>query len=224
MRHTHWDRLRDVRNGTSDPGRPTGHRACNDARMPSFVGPVLSPGLLSDSVQPVLRADGLVLRPWEAADVATVVAAYADPDIERWHVRSMTRMEAMDWVRIAGTDWREGRAASWAIESEGAVVGRMTLKLRLSHGLAEAAYWTLPSARGQGVATLALQAATRWAFDIGLHRVELEHSTQNLPSCRVALKAGYSVEGTRRAAALHGDGWHDMHLHGRVQNLVEASG
>jgi RimJ/RimL family protein N-acetyltransferase len=99
----------------------------------------------------------------------------------------------------------------------------MTLKLRLSHGVAEAAYWTLPAARGRGVATRALQEVTRWAFDVGLHRVELEHSTQNLPSCRVALKAGFLVEGTRRSAGLHGDGWHDMHLHGRVNNLAAAS-
>lgn len=65
-----------------------------------------------------------------------------------------------------------------------------------------------------------LQMATRWAFDIGLHRVELQHSTRNVPSCRVAGKAGFSVEGTKRAAVLHSDGWHDMHLHGRVNDLV----
>ena len=188
--------------------------------MPSLVGPVLPSGQISDSVQPVLHADGLVLRAWEVNDAAAVVAAYADPDIERWHVRSMTSFEATEWIRAAEAAWREERAASWAIQAAGAVVGRMTLKLRLSHGLAAAAYWTLPTARGRGVATLALQTATRWAFDMGLHRVEFEHSTQNLPSCRVASKAGFSVEGTRRSAALHGDGWHDMHLHGRVNNAA----
>ena len=191
--------------------------------MPSLVAPVLPPGRISDSVQPVLRTEWIVLRPWEDEDAATVVAAYADPDIERWHVRSMTTVEATDWIRAAEVAWREGRAASWAIQAAGGVVGRMTLKLRLSHGLAEAAYWTLSTARGQGVASLALRTATRWGFDIGLHRVELEHSTQNLPSCRVADRAGFPVEGTRRSAALHGDGWHDMHLHGRVNDTAATS-
>ena len=190
--------------------------------MPSLVGPVLPSGRISDSVQPVLRADGLVLRAWEAVDAAAVVVAYADPDIERWHVRSMTSLEATEWIRDAEAAWREERAASWAIQAAGAVVGRMTLKLRLSHGLAEAAYWTLPTARGRGVASLALRTATRWAFDVGLHRVELEHSTQNLGSCRVAGKAGFSVEGIRRSAGWHGDGWHDMHLHGRVNHTVST--
>jgi RimJ/RimL family protein N-acetyltransferase len=191
--------------------------------MPSLVEPVLPSGQISDSVQPILRADGFVLRPWEVEDATMVVAAYADPDIERWHVRSMTDVEATEWIQSGVAAWREERAASWAIQSAGAVVGRMTLKLRPSHGLAEAAYWTLPTARGRGFATLALRTATRWAFDIGLHRVELEHSTQNLPSCRVAGKAGFSVEGTRRGAGLHGDGWHDMHLHGRVKTAPSAT-
>lgn len=40
--------------------------------------------------------------------------------------------------------------------------------------------------------------------------------TANAASCRVALKAGFAAEGTRRSAALHADGWHDMHLHARI--------
>jgi hypothetical protein len=34
---------------------------------------------------------------------------------------------------------------------------------------------------------------------------------------RVAGKAGFAFEGTKRSAVLHQDGWHDMHLHARVQ-------
>ena len=67
-----------------------------------------------------------------------------------------------------------------------------------------------------GVAPQALVAATQWAFDHGFHRVQLEHSVQNQASCRAAAKAHSPSEGTRRSAALHADGWHDMHLHGRV--------
>ena len=33
----------------------------------------------------------------------------------------------------------------------------------------------------------------------------------------MAAKAGYVLEGTRRQQALHWDGWHDMHLHARLQ-------
>jgi ribosomal-protein-alanine N-acetyltransferase len=57
---------------------------------------------------------------------------------------------------------------------------------------------------------------TRWAHEAGLRRLELAHSTQDPASCRVAGKAGYVVEGTRRRALLHEDGWHDMHLHAHL--------
>jgi RimJ/RimL family protein N-acetyltransferase len=190
--------------------------------MPSLVEPVLASGQISDSVQPVLQAEGMLLRPWEVEDTAAVVAAYADPDIERWHVRSMTTVEATEWIRAGEAAWRDETAASWAIQAAEGVVGRMSLKLRLSHGLAEAAYWVLPTARRRGYATVALRTATRWAFDIGLHRVELEHSTRNPSSCRVADRAGFTAEGTRRSAGLHGDGWHHMHLHGRVDDTAAA--
>jgi RimJ/RimL family protein N-acetyltransferase len=84
--------------------------------------------------------------------------------------------------------------------------------------VAEVAYWTTRAARGRGVAPRATTALTRWAFDeIGFHRLELMHATANEASCRVAGKAGFALEGTKRSAVLHQDGWHDMHLHARVQ-------
>ncbi|WP_297548795.1 GNAT family protein [Amycolatopsis sp.] len=54
----------------------------------------------------------------------------------------------------------------------------------------------------------------------GLHRLDIQHSVANSASCRVAEKAGFTYEGTLRSSALHTDGWHDMHLHARVQGDV----
>jgi len=69
-----------------------------------------------------------------------------------------------------------------------------------------------------GVAARATTTLTRWALDeIGLHRLELLHATANGASCKVAAKAGFVLEGTKRSAGWHQDGWHDMHLHARVQ-------
>jgi RimJ/RimL family protein N-acetyltransferase len=42
----------------------------------------------------------------------------------------------------------------------------------------------------------------------------------NVASCRVALYAGFAAEGTKRGEARHADGWHDMHLHARLENDV----
>lgn len=43
------------------------------------------------------------------------------------------------------------------------------------------------------------------------------HAVRNEASCRVAIKTGFVLEGTKRSAVLHPDGWHDMHLHARVR-------
>ncbi len=81
----------------------------------------------------------------------------------------------------------------------------------------------LPHARGRGVAHRALRTVTDWMFaHVGLHRVELLHSTRNLASCSVAEKAGYTLEGTKRRHTLHADGWHDMHLHARLSDDPES--
>ncbi|MEU6659307.1 GNAT family protein [Streptomyces sp. NPDC046821] len=103
--------------------------------------------------------------------------------------------------------WRGERRASWAVAEADTdeVVGRAGLRaLSLDEGQAAVAYWVLPAAQGKGVAPRAVAALTRWAFDeIGFHRLELQHSVGNLASCRVALRSGFALEGTQRAALLH---------------------
>ena len=45
----------------------------------------------------------------------------------------------------------------------------------------------------------------------------------NPASCRVAVKAGFREEGVRRGAALHADGWHDMHVHALLADDDQAA-
>ena len=157
-----------------------------------------------------------MLRPWSDDDVAAVVAAYQEPEIQRWHAHSMTPAEAQQWIDDAGSAWSAEQGASWAVVVDGALAGRMTLKFYLGDACAGAGYWTRRAVRGRGIAPQALVMAVQWAFEAGMHRVQLEHSTRNPASCRVASKAGFAGEGIRRSAALHADGWHDMHVHGRI--------
>lgn len=72
------------------------------------------------------------------------------------------------------------------------------------------------AARGRGAATAGVRTLSAWAFGVGVHRLYLNHSTMNEASCRVAQKAGFALEGTRRSAQLHADWWHDMHLHALI--------
>ncbi|MEU6825121.1 GNAT family N-acetyltransferase [Streptomyces atriruber] len=191
--------------------------------MPFKISDIVAAGSLARRVQPTLPAPGgLVLRPWSAADVPAVYEAFQDPVIQRWHARvADSESEVRGWIEGWRKAWADERDAYWAIADADtdALVGRVALRcIVLGDGQAEVAYWTMPSARGRGVAPRAVEALTEWAFEeVGLHRLELSHSMANEASCRVALKTGFAVEGTKRSALLHEDGWHDMHLHARIR-------
>ncbi|MFI1991126.1 GNAT family N-acetyltransferase [Actinoplanes sp. NPDC020271] len=186
--------------------------------MPSLVAPALPTGKLSASTQPSLPGDGLLLRPWQESDRAAVVAAYADPAIQRWHCHTMTADEAASWIAGWSRHWHNETGASWAIVDGTVVAGQVGLRrVDLVEGLAAISYWVLPEFRGRRIAPRALATLTAWSFGpLGLHRLELSHSTANQPSCRVAERAGYRAEGVKRSEARHADGWHDMHQHARL--------
>jgi len=76
---------------------------------------------------------------------------------------------------------------------------------------AEIGYGVRPHAHGQGFATEALVAVSRWALTAGgLQRTWLSINTDNLASMRVAQKAAFTLEGILRRASLEEDGLHDV--------------
>ncbi len=193
--------------------------------VPSLVAAFLESGSLASHDQPILETGELLLRHWDGRDAAAVVAAYSDPAIQQWHARTMTTDEACAWIEHWPQRWAEESGAGWAITADGVVQGQISLRrLHLHEGSAELSYWVLPPARGRAIAARAAEAITSWLFwNVGLHRLELAHSTRNGASCRVATKAGYALEGTKRQEALHADGWHDMHLHARLNPSAAAA-
>lgn len=190
--------------------------------MPRLVPPAIAPGSIGASPQPEIDGGvGLLLRPWADDDAAAAVAAFADPDIQRWHFRRLDSLdEAHAWIAGLAAGWAAETSADWAIvaPTSSAPVGRVALHLDLPGGWAEISYWVVPAARGCGLASRSVVAVARWAFaELGLQRIQLKHSVDNPASCRVAARAGFTVEGTMRQALFHDDGWHDMHLHARLR-------
>lgn len=185
--------------------------------MPRLVAPVLPVGSMRRRPQPSLAANGLVLRPWTLEDTAPLADAYADAAIQQWHHRSMTEDEARRWIHGARERWHAETDADFAVEEQGQLVGRVALRMVvLAAGQCELSYWTVPAARGAGVATRAARGLSAWALDdLGLFRIEARHSTQNPGSCRVAEASGYAYEATLERQHLHADGWHDVHVHTR---------
>ncbi|MER6012962.1 GNAT family N-acetyltransferase [Streptomyces bluensis] len=191
--------------------------------MPYLTSAVLPPGTLAQHPQPTLpTGDGLLLRPWTAEDAPAVYEAFQDPVMHQWHIRAAdSEDEVRGWIDEWQREWGREQQAQWAVVDAATdrLMGRVALRsILLDEGTAEVAYWTVASARGQGVATRGTHALGRWALgDVGFHRLELMHALRNVASCRVAARTGFALEGTKRSAVLHADGWHDMHLHARVR-------
>lgn len=81
---------------------------------------------------------------------------------------------------------------------------------------AETGYWITQERRGQGVCTEAVVALTQASLrsqsqgGLGLRRIEIRCSADNMASARVAQKAGYTLEGRLRAHRwIDGIGWSD---------------
>jgi len=193
--------------------------------MTRLVAPVLPPGSLSSRQQPVLAVDlRIVLRPWTNEDVAALAAAYEDPDIQHWNLNSFDEVGAKTLIAEWTDAWKSETGASWAITrtSDDFAIGQVGLRaVDVVGGEAEIWYWVAPESRGVGAASSALNALSEWLLDdLGLQRLELEHSIHNPASCHVASSAGYELEGTMKSALLHSDGWHDMHLHARISHVA----
>ncbi len=159
---------------------------------------------------PEVPAGPLLLRPWRPGDAPAVRAALTDPatDLFSNPGRVETDDDAVEWVaRRAG---RSGTTAAWAVVDAvtGELVGSVALHaIDPVQGDAEVGYWTVPAARGRGVAARAVDAAVRWGFaTLPIDRVELVHAAGNPASGRVAEEAGSTLEGRLRRSHRYADG------------------
>jgi RimJ/RimL family protein N-acetyltransferase len=127
-----------------------------------------------------------------------------DEDAMRWtNVPGGTVADAEEAIAAAGRMWADGEAAELAIVSlddDMRLLGGIDLRF---YGAPRASigYSLAPEARGQGIATRALQLLSDWAFATfdELVRLELWILPGNEPSFRVAERAGFQREGVLRS-------------------------
>jgi RimJ/RimL family protein N-acetyltransferase len=157
--------------------------------------------LMSLTVPPTASAPALTLRPWQASDIPAVIAAHRDETMRRWLVRPVhDEHEAYAWLADQHAGWADGTRLSWAVEQQGTVVGCFLTKAAnppetLATGVG---YWTVAAARGKGIASRCVEAATQWLFGgqdiMPADEIELLHTIGNEGSCRVAQKCGYALD------------------------------
>jgi [ribosomal protein S5]-alanine N-acetyltransferase len=139
----------------------------------------------------------LTLRPWGLEDASALVAAWADPEIQRWTDVPEPRdlPAARRW--IAGDEVRRRRWLSLdlVVECDGQVAGEVGLaSFDRGSGTAEAGWWTASGARGRGVASGAATVLVAWALsELGLTRLVARCPSGNPASVAVARRAGFEV-------------------------------
>jgi RimJ/RimL family protein N-acetyltransferase len=106
---------------------------------------------------------------------------------------------------------------NWAVVEDGVAIGNVGASaIEFRHETAWMYYWLAAEARGKGYVTGALIVVSDWAFENGLHRLELGHRVNNPASCRVATAAGFLAEGIEREKLRYGNVRYDVETHARL--------
>ncbi|MEU4830688.1 GNAT family protein [Streptosporangium sp. NPDC023615] len=155
------------------------------------------------------------LRAWRPDDVPVVLDAFGSPDMADQAARPIdTTWAALEWIGVWG--FRDD-AHAFAVVLDGQVVGNVAVSGIDAHETGWVSYWTLPRARGRGVAVAATRRLAEWAFrERGLFRLELGHRLGNAASCAVATRSGFLPEGVERAKLLHEGARYDVERHARL--------
>lgn len=184
---------------------------------------------------PPITGDGLLLRLPAPGDRERWLEMVHDPEQRRFGTpafvtlpRTVDQLDAR--FAEAAEHYAAGLPTTLAVVSAvepthllGDIAWRQDVPAPLR--IADIGYSVHPDARGQGVARRAIRLFTRWLTlddDGPSHaRVQLDHSVENVASCRVALAAGFEREGVRRGflpladpVAPGGQRRHDVCLHG----------
>ncbi|TCB99958.1 N-acetyltransferase [Micromonospora zingiberis] len=189
-----------------------------DVPAPGALGPA-GPGTLEahraavfGRPQPTLLATTggyeLRLRPLAERDLDELVVTCQDPDTLRWTTvpEAYDRSAAESYLTSCRDWWAGGIAACYVIaDDQDRYAGSIDLRLSPADPLlADVGFMTAPSARGRGYQPAALAALTTWGFAVlRLARIEWRANVGNVASRRVAEKAGFTMEGTARAALNH---------------------
>ena len=149
------------------------------------------------------------IRPYGEDDAASMAAAANNRNIWRnmqdGFPHPFTLVDAQ--ARIALT-MNQVPQQTFAIAAEEQVIGGIGLELRhdVFRRSAEIGYWLGESHWGQGIATAAVRAMTKFAFEqFDLVRIDASVFEWNPASCRVLEKAGY-VQEARLRKAVYKDG------------------
>jgi ribosomal-protein-alanine N-acetyltransferase len=144
------------------------------------------------------------VRPYRLQDVVPLQRLADDPLVARWMTRQFpspyTRADAQGWVEMNVSDAGERH---FAIEVDGIYAGGIGAEPCAGErtGMAYFGYWLGRPYWGRGIATEAARLLSDHVLrGLLIRRLEASVFAPNAASARVLEKAGFSHEGTLRAA------------------------
>ena len=161
--------------------------------------------------------DGVVhLRAPDARDLDAITELCQDAAIQEFTTvpSPYGRADSEAFVeQIAAAGWTTGTNLTWSVRDAASdrLDGMAGLAMQ-PPGSAEIGFWLGAHARGRGVMSRATALVVDLAFDperLGLDRLSWTGFTQNLPSRRVAERAGFHIEGHVRGYAVQRGGRRD---------------
>ncbi len=162
--------------------------------------------------------DGIVLRPVRLYHGEEIYAAVVDnrDSLIRWlpWVEGVKGLpDVREFIRRSVDEQASGVAVQLGIWTNADLLGMVGLhSVDWANRRTSIGYWLTESARGRGVMTACARTLVDFVIgDLGLNRVEIRSSVDNLASRAIAERLGFELEGTARQ---------DMLLNGRYVDLV----
>ncbi|MBL8549473.1 MAG: GNAT family N-acetyltransferase [Hyphomonadaceae bacterium] len=169
----------------------------------------------------ILRGDGVVLRPLEASDSASLHVAHADPMVHHFWSSPAHATLAETEAYCVATIAMPG-AEVWAItetdssENGGEARGRVAL-FKLRDGVGEFGIVMRRDAQGKGLAGRAIALLVERAFGNGFHRLFADIDPENVASIRLFERAGFTREAHLKANWVTHLGVRDTLIYARLR-------
>ena len=159
--------------------------------------------------EPVLVDKALMLRPWHLDDVPEVFKICQDPAIQEFTTVPVpyTKEIADIWIRSSPQKYLEREKISLAGVRKGELVLSVSLhNIHEFDHVGDIGYWVAPAARGEGLASHAVEMLADFAFAIGFRRLTAITLPENLASQKTLLNAGFELETVLRDRMTKRDG------------------